>query len=166
MTLRLTEEQFAAMTGKKKLANKTITTRTVITNGYRSNVKGKRTIGDKTCNFKSLWEIQYAQTLEFQKKNGDVLEWSYEEEHFQFPRELYKTEPFGYIPDFRVTYRGGRTVYIEVKGYMNPASIKKINRFKKHYPDLELEVVSKPWFQKMRRQGMNKIMRWEELPRT
>ena len=167
MTLRLSEEEYVAFMKRRnktpKFAAKTKDSKGVVT-GYKSNVKGWRMLGGKRIYFRSLWEIQYAQTLEWYKKNRKIIDWWYEPKVFDFPKDKYRTGPFYYKPDFLVfTSKREHPIWYEVKGYMTKDSAKKIKRFKKHYPEEEIVIIEKSWFQSMRKNNMHKLIGWEQL---
>lgn len=161
MGVRFSEAQFAALMGQKKrnFGGRKV----VITNGYRSNVQGERTIGGKTYFFRSLWEMNYARILEFRKTHGEIIDWSYETKTFKFPKEAYEAGPFSYMPDFHVKFPNNYEEWHEVKGYMNVMSKKKIKRLKTHYPDVILKVIDKAWMNKHGRQYRKLITSWETL---
>ena len=129
----------------RKLAGKRAP-RTQIADGYRSNLQGWRTIGGKKNYFRSLWEMNYAYYLQWLKDNKEIKDWDYETTNYPFPKEDYKAGPFYYVPDFDVIENSDLLRIVEVKGYMNTASKKKIKRFKKHYPKLPIEIVDGTWF--------------------
>lgn len=164
MVLRLTDKQFQALSGKRPPAPANRTPKGSPTDAYRSNKKGWREFsGEKRYYLKSLWEINYAHYLEFLKKNGTIQEWEYEPEFFEFPKENYRTGPFYYKPDFRITNKNGTTEWHEVKGWMNNSSKKKIKRFHTHYPKEELHIIGKKWFQQNGKKLRQLIPAWESL---
>lgn len=164
--LRWTEEQLAALTGKKNLT--TQKTKTVaIAGGYKSRVRGERTIGGKTYYFKSLWEIQTAQTLEFYKRHGKIKDWFYEPRKFTFPQEVYgRSLPHSYTPDFQVIFLNGNQEWIEVKGVLTAGAKKKIKRMNETYPEIKIVVHDKPWFKAARSKNLHVLMGWEKLEDT
>jgi len=163
MTLRLTEEQFAALTGNRNLKTKEKKT-VAIAGGYKSRVRGERTIGGKTYYFKSLWEIQTAQTLEFWKRHGKIKDWFYEPRKFSFPMEVYgRSLPHSYTPDFQVIFLNDTEEWIEVKGVLTAGAKKKIQRMNETYPDIHIVVHDKSWFKAARAKGFHTLMGWEKL---
>lgn len=159
--LRLTEEQLAALTGNKNLVTKK--EKVVIANGYRSNVQGDRTIGGKTYYFRSLWEINYAQYLEFLKRHGKIKDWEYEPRAFTFPKDAHKAPPYYYKPDFKIYNLDGSHEWHEVKGFMNPSSRKKIERLRLHYPEEKILVIDKKWFRSNGPKLSRLVIGWETL---
>lgn len=160
MSLRLTEEQFLALGGKKKTSDKLV----VIANGYRSKVQGTTTVGDKTYYFKSLWEMNYARYLQFLKDKKSIYDWEYEPITFEFPKEPYKTGPFSYKPDFRPFLTKDKYEWHEVKGLLNAASKKKIKRFETHFPkEGKIIVIGKDWFKNINKTYSRLIPGWETV---
>lgn len=100
---------------------------------YPSHVEGERTIGGKTYFFRSLWEMNYAYLLEWQKRKGEIANWYYEPTMFTF--RGYKTPPFCYLPDFKVERYLQPYQWHEVKGLMTSQSLLKIRRFEKLFPE-------------------------------
>lgn len=161
--MRWSEEEYDAWKkGKKVPAKKKV----AIAGGYRSNVRGWREIGGKRYYFKSLWEINYAHYLEFEKRQGVVFEWEYEPKKFKFPKEDYAAGPFSYTPDFRVWLDKNKNLssWVEVKGYMTQASKRKIKRFEKHYPEEgKLVILGKEWFHSAGQVWGEIVPNWEKL---
>lgn len=142
-----TEEQFLAFANKlkPKKEKKNI----VIAGGYQSHARGWRTIGGKKKYYKSLWEMNYAYYLEWQKQQKQIYDWEYEPSEclFRFPTEKYKAAPFYYKPDFRVYKTKTNFRWHEVKGVLNPKSKKKIKRFEKHFPEEgKIILIDSSWF--------------------
>ena len=97
------------------------------------------------------------------KEVGDIYDWKYEPKPFRFSKKKYKTKPFIYWPDFQVFFEKDDWVWYEVKGYLNKISKKKIERFETDYPDEELNLVQKDWFDDALK-GLNKLVpNWESL---
>lgn len=119
--------------GKKRKKSKTKRT----ASGNYSKVKGGvRPDIHPTLYFRSPTEANIARLL-----NHLNIQWKFEERSFSF--HGYKTKPFVYIMDFEVTKIDNRKTlpdgfspgFIEVKGWMNPASRQKLRRLKKQFPD-------------------------------
>jgi hypothetical protein len=165
MAIRWTEEDYVKLTGRRLNPKKTpaFSNPKQVVTAYKSNVKGWRTVGHKRYYFRSLWEIQFAQTLEYYKKTFNIKDWEFEPETFAFPKDKYKAGPFYYLPDFKVYENNGKVTWYEVKGYMTKDSKKKLTRFKKHYPKEKIIVISKKWFTQARKKGLHKIADWESL---
>lgn len=81
----------------------------------------------KTINFKSSWELKYAQYLD---KQG--IEWCYE--------PIFSlSNGTNYLPDFKL----GDGVIVEIKGYFRPDAIVKWDLFCKEYPTLHKKLLTK-----------------------
>jgi len=90
---------------------------------------------------------------------GEVKEWQYEPERFEF-KEIKRGTRF-YVPDFRVVYKEGTVVWFEIKGYMDEQSNTKIKRFRKYYPQHKLEVVDKERYFYIKQQVKGFIPNWQ-----
>lgn len=78
---------------------------------------------DLQMKFKSTWEANIARILNFLN-----VEWKYEP-------EIFDLDGIKYCPDF---FLPEYNFYIEVKGFMYPRSVMKMNRFAESYP---LEII-------------------------
>jgi hypothetical protein len=110
---------------------------------YHSN-QGYRVVGQKKIYFKSGWEVNYAIFLEFLKKKYQIQDWLYEPATFWFNN--IKRGVRSYKPDFKIIRLDGTHYWAEVKGYMDAKSLTKIKRFRKYYPEEELQLIEKKWF--------------------
>ena len=163
MSFRLTEEQYRALAGGKHAASSK-PTKGVATDSYSSNKKGWRDFsGDRRYYLRSLWEINYAHFLEWLYLNNSIQYWEYETEVFTFPKEPYKTGPFSYKPDFKVTSLDGSVEWHEVKGWLNNSSKKKIARFRKHFPEEKLIIIDKTIYYRDIHPKKRFIPHWEYL---
>jgi len=86
----------------------------------------------------SSWEANYARYLNFLKSKGQIKDWQYEPQTFEF-RERHGTTR--YTPDFMVENMDSSVEYHEVKGYFDKKSKTKIKRFRRDYPELKLIVI-------------------------
>ena len=133
------------------------------------NSAGWRTIGGKRHYFRSLWEIRYAQWLQYQKEHSMIFDWQYEPKTFWFTG--IRRGVVSYKPDFKVitNMRAENAVFdepedhywVEVKGYMDPKSLTKIKRFHKYSPKEELRVVDGKWFARYNQKLRLLIKDWE-----
>jgi len=161
MSLRLNEAQFAALSGKT--AKKTEKKQVAIAGGYRSKWSGTVIVGNKTCRFRSLWERNYACYLEWLKRNKQIYDWEFEPKKFDFPM-IYKTTPFAYLVDFKVWLSAEKYEWHEVKGVMNPKSVKRIKRFEKHFPNEgKIVVIGKEWFKQNGANFAKLLPGWKRL---
>jgi len=92
-------------------------------NKYKFNPTEKYYL-DLKMKFKSNWEANMARIFNFLE-----LTWYYEP-------QIFKLKSSFYCPDF---YIKDWNCFIEVKGYMYPKSLQKINEFKEKYP---IEIIS------------------------
>lgn len=96
--------------------------------------------------FRSSWEANYARYLNWLVKQGCLQKWEYEPDEFEFVN--IKRGNRYYKPDFKVFNNDNTFEYHEVKGYYDAASLTKLKRFKKFYPDLQLKMIDVNWFKR------------------
>ena len=116
-------------------------------------------IGGKTHRFKSRWEANYARYLEWLKGKGLIREWEYERETFWFLK--IKRGVRSYTPDFRVTEAGGRQVYHEVKGWMDPRSATILKRMRIYHPAVPLLLIDAKAFRAIARDVHRLVPGWD-----
>lgn len=73
--------------------------------------------------YKSKWESQYAQELEFRKLAKDIKDWEYEPADARVLLTEWqwvgkRKSRASYMPDFRITHNDGSIEMVEVKGYL------------------------------------------------
>ena len=102
-------------------------------NAYSRTRGGRREDLDNRY-FRSAWEANYARYLNWLVEQGDIQGWEYETDTFVF--DGYTRGAMTYRPDFKVTEKDGSIVYHEVKGWMDGPSKTRLNRMKKHYPEV------------------------------
>lgn len=68
---------------------------------------------------------------------------------------------FNYLPDFRCTTHEGKQFYIEVAPVMDDRHSYKLGVMKKHRPDIQIEVVNRFIYAKIKRQFAKKTKGWE-----
>jgi hypothetical protein len=112
---------------------------------FRSNQSWHELDG-KRIFFRSDWEYKFALHLQSLKSLGAIQDWDHEPQTFWF--NAIKRGVRSYLPDFKVTNLDGSWYFVEVKGYMDAKSRTKIKRFRKYYPDEQLIVIDKEWFDK------------------
>jgi len=120
---------------------------------------GWRTIGDKKIYCRSIWEANYARFLQCLKDQKTIKDWEYEPETFWF--DGIRRGCVSYLPDFKVYTNDSKHHWIEVKGWLDPKSATKIKRFRKYYPNEELFLIDKNWFQKNSQKLHCVIKDWE-----
>lgn len=124
------------------------------------NVKcGWRKIGEIEKFYRSAWEANYARYLEYLRINGHIKSWKHEPKTFWFNNIKRGTR--SYLPDFQVFRLDGTHYWIEVKGYMDAKSKTKIKRFRKYYPDEELQIKDFTWFKENSRKISILCPGWE-----
>jgi hypothetical protein len=125
------------MTGKK-LAEETKEKLRITSSGKNNAQFGKTmkpTWGEyNKIWFRSNWEILYAKYLD-----NNNIGWLYEPKTFDLKTTTY-------TPDF---YLPEKDLYIEIKGYFSDLAKAKINKFKKMYKNIKLEILTKPELQKI-----------------
>lgn len=129
-------------------------------NCYSRAKRGKRAdLGDVF--FRSKWEANYARYLNLLVQMKVVETWGYEPETF-----VFDGGPVGcrsYRPDFIVKRRNvAAPVYVEVKGWMDAKSKKKLALFKKHFPQHRLELVGEKEYDALTREWSSSIHGWEK----
>ncbi len=103
--------------------------------------------------FRSRWEANLARLF-----NKFEIEWLYENKRFQFPEE--DDNVISYCPDF---YLPNLDIWVEVKGWMDDASVKRLERLKKYYPDEyeKLVIVDEKLYYELEKQYAHEIEKWE-----
>jgi hypothetical protein len=87
----------------------------------KKSVEGRRFYSEKLdMYFRSNWEIELAEIL-----TELNIKFEYEPERFYF-----RAERESYLPDFYLT---DYNCYVEVKGWMDKRSLKRVKLFKKYY---------------------------------
>src|SRR5690606_19109688 len=109
---------------------------------------------------RSRWEANYARYLEWLRRQGEVKEWQYEPETFEFPHIKRGTR--FYTPDFRVVWADGSVEYHEIKGYMDQKSRTALKRMARYYPDAKIVVIDGDVYRRIRRRVSRLIAGWEE----
>lgn len=108
--------------------------------------------------FRSSWEANYARYLNHLQANGEIREWRYECQRFDFP---YKRGNNSYMPDFRIVFPDGHHEWHEIKGWMDDASRVKLKRFGRFYPDEKLVLVDKKVYRELERKVSGLLPHWE-----
>lgn len=108
---------------------------------------------------RSRWEANWARYLNFLRQQGEIVDWEYEAQTFEFQR-VRKGTRF-YTPDFRVRMNDGGIVFHEVKGWMDPKSKTKLDRMRRYYPEVTIELVDKERYYPVARQLRGLLPHWE-----
>jgi hypothetical protein len=101
--------------------------------GWFDNHEGKRYY------MKSQWELNWACYQEFRRKRGLIKDWLYEPDEYWF--DQIKRGTRSYRPDFKIIGFKDEFYYDEVKGYMDKTSLTKLNRMKKYYPHIVVNII-------------------------
>ena len=98
--------------------------------------------GDTRIWVRSGWERNYSAYLDWLKQLGEIQDWAYEPDEFEFP---VKRGTRFYKPDFKIwlTGKSGFSVYHEVKGHWTQKATTQVRRFWKYYPELKLVIIDK-----------------------
>lgn len=104
--------------------------------------------------FRSAWEANIARIL-----NYSNIQWKYEPHRFYFSDEV---EVISYLPDF---YLPEYDLWIEVKGWFDDKSIRRLKLFKEYYPDesKKLIVIDNDFYFWLLDKFINKIDTFEQL---
>ena len=108
--------------------------------------------------FRSRWEANWARFLNALVARGEVTEWLYEAQTFEFP---VKRGSRFYTPDFLVRYPDGREEFHEIKGYMDAKSATKIKRMRIHYPSVKLVVIDRKEYRRLAKVLAPWVPGWE-----
>lgn len=125
-------------------------------NQYSRVKKGKITIEDKTFFARSRWEANVAAYLQYLKESNLIADWEHEAQEYRF--EAIKRGVMSYLPDFKVTRLNGSFYLIEVKGYMDDKSKTKLNRMKKYFPNVFIDLIEAKRYKQL--QENSKLFKW------
>jgi hypothetical protein len=120
---------------------------------------GWRDIGGVKKYYRSKWEANYARYLEWLKTKGVIESWLHEPDTFWF--DGIKRGCRSYLPDFKVTEKGGKIAYHEVKGWMDDKSKTKIKRMAKYHPKITLIVIDTKAYNAIKKTIKPIIKEWE-----
>lgn len=109
--------------------------------------------------FRSAWEANYARYLNWLISVGEIQQWEYEPETFEF-LQIKRGNRF-YTPDFRVTTKDGRIEYHEIKGWMDTDSKTRLARMAKYYPRIAIKLIDKDAYTALARDVKRLIPDWE-----
>lgn len=126
-------------------------------NPTRNAVGGKR--ADLGIFFRSRWEANWARYLNWMKDRGEIKDWRYECETFEFAG-IKRGSRF-YTPDFKVFEKDGSVVFHEVKGWMDQKSATKLKRMAKYHPKVKIVLVEKRQYDDVRKGLCRIIPNWE-----
>lgn len=109
--------------------------------------------------FRSRWEANWARYLEWMKGRGEIANWEYEVDTFQF-HKIKRGSRF-YTPDFKITNNDASVEYHEVKGWMDPTSATKMKRMARYYPEVKVSLVQQGEYSSVRKELSKIIPGWE-----
>jgi len=84
--------------------------------------------------YKNKWERLFADVVEGQKRNGEILDWKYEPFSMVYSRDPATGKCLRYKPDFVVWPVEGRIQVYEVKGFLRPEARIRYLSTKAAYP--------------------------------
>ncbi len=119
---------------------------------------GKRAdLGDKY--FRSRWEANWARYLNWLKSMGNVKDWQFEPDTFEFVG--IKRGARFYTPDFKVFNDNGSVEYHEIKGWNTPESKTKLKRMAKYHPHIKIVLIQRKEYGAIARQIGKMLPCWE-----
>ena len=98
--------------------------------------------------------------MQYLKDNQKIKEWYYESEIFYFKES--KNNCYAYKPDFKIINNDNSFYFVEIKGWMDSASKKKIENMKIFYPEIKLVVVDLEEYNKFKKEWHFKLKEWED----
>lgn len=108
---------------------------------------------------RSAWEANYARFLTWLISIGQIKNWQYEVDTFEF--HAIKRGSRFYTPDFKITNNDDTIEYHEVKGWMDQKSQTKLGRMKKYYPDVKIVLIDKDAYRAIEKDVKRFIIFWE-----
>lgn len=127
--------------------------------GVRSRTYITRAIfGNDKYTFKSNWEFNIALLLEYLKMIGDIDYWKYEFDVFNFPDNEYFI--LSYTTDFTI-YKNDEKHIIELKGWFDERSRKKIELVNRFFPEEKVEVWDENEYYRLQKEYKDKISLWD-----
>lgn len=126
--------------------------------GAQSRKSGKRSdLGNKF--FRSSWEANYARILNWMKDRGQIFDWAFEADTFEF-KGIKRGTRF-YTPDFRIWTKTGFE-YHEIKGYMTQKGRTALERMGRYHPDIRVILIDAPRYKVLARQFKSLVPFWEK----
>lgn len=98
-------------------------------------------VGGKNYYWRSGFEKEWAQYLQFLKEIEEIADWEYEPETFWF--EGIKRGTNNYRPDVKISYVDDTHCWHEIKGRLVPKDITKYRRMAKYHPQEKIILVMK-----------------------
>lgn len=107
---------------------------------YDNVHQGWATVGGQTCWFRSKWEFNIAHILEHWKQTAKCWNWQHEPD-IHYLHGVKKGEHKQYIPDFKIWTSNESFYYMEIKGKYPAKDKRRMENFKKQYPQYLVEVI-------------------------
>ena len=117
---------------------------------------GKRP--DIPVSVRSRWEANIYRLYAFLVEIGELNSFTYEPRRYEFP---VRSKNNFYIPDFEVQYCNGTYALVEVKAFMDKDSQVKLNRMKKFYPQMRLDIIGKDAYASLVEEYSHLVPNWE-----
>ncbi|NJL70691.1 MAG: DUF1064 domain-containing protein [Candidatus Competibacteraceae bacterium] len=124
--------------------------------------KAKRV--DIPAGVKSSWEANIYRLYQHLKDTGVILDFSYEPRRYTFTNKNgtpKRGNAAFYIPDFEITYPDGKSILLEVKGFMDKTSKIKLDRMAKQYPDVTIDIIGKDAYKALASEYSGIVPNWE-----
>ena len=126
---------------------------------YSRGKQGRREDLNNTF-FRSSWEANYARYLNYLMLKNIIHYWEYEPDTFWF--EEIKRGTRSYLPDFKIwDTTDSVPYYVEVKGWMDDKSKTKLQRMKKYYPSIRVDIVGAKEYKELHKKLSGFIDNWE-----
>jgi len=126
---------------------------------HYSRARGGRRADLDNRYFRSAWEANYARILTLLCSRRAMQRWRYEARTFWFPGIKRGTRSF--TPDFEITRMDGTIFYVEVKGWLDPKSKTQLQRMRRYYPEIPLELVGAATYRRLTAEWKGAISTWE-----
>lgn len=110
--------------------------------------------------YRSSWEANWARYLNWLLAKGEIKEWLYESETFEF--EGIKRGSRFYTPDFKIYNNDGTIERHELKGYMDARSATKLKRMASYHPEAKITLIDKIAYAAVARMVASTIPHWED----
>jgi len=128
---------------------------------YAHHHRGYRIIDKKKIYFANRMEANYYRYLLWLKKQKHLANFEYQPNPFDFRTFGIDQGRVTYRPDFLVLQFDGFCYYVEIKGHMNASSKTKLNRMRKYFPQILVEVVHYGMYKKLEKEVGTLIEGWE-----
>lgn len=131
--------------------------------GYTRGIESIVSFGDREYRFRSSWEKNLAFYFEYLKVNKIIYDWYYENDIFRFPKNEYGI--ISYKPDFLIYKNEEDKKYIELKGWLDEKSLKRLELMTRFYPSVDIELYDEKKYNEIKSEFSNKIP-WDDVTRN